>query len=756
MTRLPRTLTDVLRTRDSDQLTDLIRSRNDLGYPLPRDIADLASQANTSTSVQRAIETLNAWQATVLKALAVLPDPAGLAGIADLLGAAEQPVAAGVATLRQIAVVWGDDQHLHLVRAARDHFGNYPGGLAPPSPHPLTAEQIDAAISACGTDVMPILERLTWGPPTGTVSDADREVTVATARTPVEKLLARRLLRPLSRDTVVLAQEVALRLRSQASDWLLDGEPVSPDPPQPNGPVRSQRTTTLAAVGAAHELTHDLEQLIAGIDADPPRLLRDGSVPVRELQEHSRSFNGRTDYTGFLLECGAAASLVNSREQSTLLPTPEWDRWRTADAVQRWQLIASGWRDGQRWFGRPEQGPDHDHHDSDGEPEQETGRKNRRKTDRPLGHDDHAPQAPRLRTVIIRIAASAPAGTVVDLDYLTAAVGWELPVAARDPDRLRQMIALTWQQAEWLGLVALGGTTRLLPVLAGEADMRADLTRLFPEPVGQVIIQSDLTAVAQGPLESGVAEVLRLLADQESRGGGAVFRFSQSSLRRGFDAGWSSTEISEWLTAHSTTGVPQPLAYMVEDVARQHGAIRVGGMSSYLRIEDPAQQAAVVSHPDAARLQLRGIAPGVLVSPADPDEVVALLRQLGLQPAAEDEHGSLLTTRPRRRARTPREDTDDRPQVDPRQAAEAILAAENRLPPANDISYQVGFLQQAAETGRVIRVSLVDSQGHAREHDIVVLSVGDGTVRAQHVGSATVSTMPMWQLTVLNSDDASH
>ncbi len=755
MTRAPRTLTDVLARFDADELAELIGNRPDLAYPVPRHCADLAAAATTASSVHRAIDGLNAWQVAVLKGLAVLSDPAQLADVADLLGSGEEPVSAGVAQLRRLALVWGDD-HIHLIRAARDQFGSYPAGLAPPSPHPLRTDEIDPAITAAGPEVVPILQRLTWGPPTGSVSGADRRVSVADARTPVEKLLARRLLRPLDRDTVVLPQEVALRLRSRESDWLLDGEPVSPAPPQPWDRVRTERTSTLAAVGAAHELSHDLEHLIATVDADPPRLLRDGALAIRDVATLSRQFGGDPDYTGFLIECAAAAGLINNHDQPNLLPTPDWDHWVTLDAADRWQTVVRAWRNTQRWFttSASEPGPGHDHRaDRTGDSgHAETGDQapSRPRRARPLAADDHAPQAVRLRSVIIGLAAAAEAGSVPRMDSLTAAVGWQLPAAAANPERLRQLVELTWHQAGWLGLIALDGTTRLLPVVADHSDLPDDLRRLFPEPVQEVIIQSDLTAVAQGPLESGIASVLRLLADQESHGGGAVFRFDQASLRRGFDAGWSGAEITQWLHKHSTTGVPQPLSYLIGDVARQHGAVRVGGISSYVRIEDPAQQAAVTSHPDAAELNLRAIAPGVLVSPAEPDQVIGLLRRLGLHPAAEDEQQQLLTARPRRRARRAHRSSGEQPRVDPRQVAEAVLAAEQRLPPAADVGDTVQRLRDAADSGQPVQISVVDRDGHATEHSIVPLAVTDGTLRARQAEASRQWSAPIWQLRIVD------
>jgi Helicase conserved C-terminal domain len=74
--------------------------------------------------------------------------------------------------------------------------------------------------------------------------------------------------------------------------------------------------------------------------------------------------------------------------------------------------------------------------------------------------------------------------------------------------------------------------------------------------VERFVIQTDLTAVTPGPLEHTVAADLRLLADQESRGGGGVYRFSATSLRRAFDQGWSASEVRVWLERHATTDVP--------------------------------------------------------------------------------------------------------------------------------------------------------------------------------------------------------
>ena len=162
--------------------------------------------------------------------------------------------------------------------------------------------------------------------------------------------------------------------------------------------------------------------------------------------------------------------------------------------------------------------------------------------------------------------------------------------------------------------------------------MPAELAALFPAPVEQIIIQNDLTAVAAGPLAYAVAQDLRRLADQESRGAAGVFRFSPTSLRRAYDLGWSAGDVHDWLARHSVTPVPQPLHYLVDDVARRHGGVRIGPALSYVRLEDEAQAAALLARPDAADAGLRAIAPTVLVAAVEEEELLALLREAGHAP----------------------------------------------------------------------------------------------------------------------------
>ena len=71
----PATLTEWLRSRTDAQLADLLRRRPDLALPAPADLANLASRLSVRTSVQRAVDTLNAFELRILEALVLVARP---------------------------------------------------------------------------------------------------------------------------------------------------------------------------------------------------------------------------------------------------------------------------------------------------------------------------------------------------------------------------------------------------------------------------------------------------------------------------------------------------------------------------------------------------------------------------------------------------------------------------------------------------------------------------------------------------------
>ncbi len=629
----PRSLAEVLRTWDEQAFTTLLKTRPDLCTPPPQSFADLLSRVTTAGSVQHALHRLNAWQRVIAEALAALPDAVSAARVQEVLGSADElAVRRGLADLRARALLWGPDGELHLVVPLRAAFGPWPAGLADPSPHPISPDQIEHALAEAGDVVRPLLNELVWGPPTGRLRNADRTVSVDTATTPVEVALAHGLLHPLDRDTVVMPREVARHLRGGR---LVRELPSPTPPPLGSGHRRRPELINRAGVGAAITLLRDLEQYASSLPDLDVHLLRDGSLSAKDLSAvvsllrlpSTRPVESHT-YAVFVVELAWAAGLVNQVNGETLLATSALDQWLDRSAVDRWDDLVRVWLATPRWYAWAARPKAH-----------------------ALGGEADWRAAVELRRGLAALADEVSPGEGLDPARLADAYAWHRPALAHQVD-LAELSAQWWAEAGWLGLQALDAVTELMAVAAGEeTGPSPELAAQFPEPVEELILQSDLTAVAPGPLHHEVGRVIRLFATQESRGAGGVFRFSATTLRRAFDAGWTADRVLGWLAEHSSTGVPQPLEYLVSDVARRHGRVRVGTVGAWVQTDDEAIIAQVLSRPEAAALGMRRLAPGVIVADADAEEVVALLHDLGLSPAAEDSQGHLLTSRPRVRAR---------------------------------------------------------------------------------------------------------
>ena len=258
---------------------------------------------------------------------------------------------------------------------------------------------------------------------------------------------------------------------------------------------------------------------------------------------------------------------------------------------------------------------------------------------------------------------------------------------------------------------------------------------LLPEPVDHVLAQPDLSLIAPGPLVSELADTLAVVADVESSGGATVFRVSEGSIRRALDSGWSAADLHDFFTRVSRTPVPQALDYLIDDVARQHGRLRVGAIESYVRSDDHGLLSQVLNDRRTAAAELRRLAPGVLVSGLGADEVLSVLREAGYAPAGENPGGAVLTrpAGPAAGRRTP--------------SRQRVLAgARGRCPPAELDGHRAGDPGRRRRAGRPPRRGRAAGAGRDDRRTLELLSravregvpVWLGYVDAQGSGSQRV------------------
>ncbi|OLO31794.1 DNA-binding protein [Streptomyces sp. MNU77] len=809
----PRTLAEALRARGDESLAGLLRARPDLLNPVPNDITQLATRAGTRASVVRALEHLDRFALQTAEALAVAPDPAPYDTLLSLLtgdglddgdqhddaGAAiTAALPRALATLREQALVWGEDDRLRLVRTARELLAPSPQhpsptGLGPTvseatagmSPGrlqeilaatglPATHDPVSAvaALAALFTDrtrmaelldtapveALSVLDRLVWGPPYGEVTPNPTP--------PVKWLRDRGLLLPVSTRTVVLPREAALHLRAGRAHRV----------PEPVPPVvgtateRDPQAVDRAAAGQAFTALSTVEELLKLWNGGGPAILRAGGLSVRELKRAANSLDATEPIAAFWIELAYGAGLLatDGEPDERYAPTPASDEWLDLPAEERWTHLATAWLAATRTPGLV------------------GGQDAKGRALSALGPELDRSPAPDVRRRVLALFAELPPGTAPDAETLLRRLRWERPLrggatppAATGPGEgadLRSRLALwTLNEAELLGVTGRGALSSQARALLDEGPdaAAARLAPLVPEPLDHVLLQADLTAVAPGPLERPLAEMLSVLADVESKGGATVYRFTPGSVRRALDAGQAAADLHAFLAAHSRTPVPQPLSYLIDDVARRHGHLRIGAASAYVRCDDEAVLNEILADRRSTGLRLRRLAPTVLAAQADPGSLLEALRDMGYAPAAESAEGDVLITRAGARRtppRTPPAPVPDGPPVPDDTllgaavrairagdtAATAIRRETSEDPssttpagslPRTTSAETLATVQAAAMTGSAVWIGYVNADGAASQRVIAPVRVEGGFVTAYDHTADEVRTYPLHRIT---------
>jgi len=722
-TAAPRSLADQLRSWSDQELAHLVGRRPDLAVPAPQDSTQLASRAAARPSVLRILDQLDLLELTVLEAAVVLGAGARSDEVVGVVRADPEPARAALDELRAVALLWGTDDDLRPLSVLPDVLGPLAAGTREAVRR--DSDDVRAALAAVSDAARALLDHVEGHGLVGTVEHADRVVTPERARTPVEELLAHGLLVATDARHVAVPPDVAIVLRGGRTTR----EDVGTPPPLATA-ERSARLVDSAAAGAAVELVQRVELLLESWGAAPPGVLRTGGLGVRDLKAAAALLG--TDDAGAALVCEVAASahLLAMGEgedgAAVWLPTDAFDLWRSRPTAQQWADLAAAWLALPRAAGLV---------------------RTRDAKDRPrnaLGDGLDRPWLPRDRRDLLAALGELRPGEVLAATTgppsLAALLEWRRP---RRPAERRSLLADVLEEAAVLGVTALGGLSAAgRGLLAG--DPADALAPLIPDPVDHILLQADLTAVAPGPLEHELAMRLATVADVESRGGATVYRFDAQTVRRAFDAGWSAQEVQSFIAESSRTPVPQPLVYLIDDVARRFGTVRVGSATAFLRSDDEQALTELVHDPRAAALRLRRIAPTVVVTDAPTDVLMTRLRELGVAPVLEAADGTVrVARRAGLRAATPRAGRGEAvAQVREAARVSAVVRAVragDRAVAARPVGEAPGsaspaavlaLLRDAVEASRTVWIGYTDNHGSVSERVVEPRRVDGGWLTA--------------------------
>jgi hypothetical protein len=680
----------------------LLRRPEAVAPPVPRTLGDLAGRLSQHHHVAAAINTLCAPAVQVLEAAQALLEPGDDAVTQAELGAmlgrdAEDPeLVAALEVLFQRALAWRVGEKVVLAGPLRTMF-EFPLGLGRPAASLLAARTADEVrrigerlgVRLSGrTKQLAVTEvaahlghpervRALAAEAPEELGEILRELAESTPAirgeygylpTEIDWAIERGLLVSDGWDTAEMPREVSVALRGPG--W---HAPFVPRPPLPPLAVADAVAVEREAAAAAAAL---LGAATAILDAAPIALLKSGGVGAREIKRIRKATGVPEFDVGLIVELATGAGLLTSTDGEAL-PTPEYDHWLAEPPPAQLAALIDAWSE-QLWV-RPV-GP-------------------------PLKAEFGLPGTEGLRRTTLAVLAEMRGALPADGGLLLPLLRWHAPLALAmldaghpvsggggirpDPSAAAgtaaAVTASLWREVTVLGLVARGAVTSLGRAVLEGVDLVEVAADLVTAPADRATFQADLTAVVSGAPSVELCRLLDSCATREARGAASVWRFTPGSVRQALDAGTSGEALIEALRAAGT--LPQAVEYLIHDVARRHGSLRVRAVGCVLHGFDPALLAEVTADRRLAALGLAALAPSVLTSARPPAETLAALRAAGYAPVGEDTGGEIVLEVPaQRRAERPvtvRRVRRQAPAVRPAEAAALaakLLAAPDTEP----------------------------------------------------------------------------
>jgi hypothetical protein len=635
----------------------LVRRPESVAAPTLRDLNDLAGRLSQHHHVHAALRGLCAPAVQVAEAaqalLAPNSDSVSRAGLAGLLGRStdDPEFAAALEVLYQRALAWPADDRVVLVGPLRSGFA-FPLGLGRPAAKLFEARPADEVrrvgerlgLRLAGRNKQSAIEAVSErlgdaGRVAALVEDAPDGLAtflaeVAGTGPQVEGefgylpedlrwAVERGLLVSDGWERAEMPREVSLALRGPG--W---HAPFTPRPPLPPLAVADAAAVEREAAAAAAAL---LSTVTAVLDESPLALLKAGGVGARELKRVSRATGASEFEVGLVIELASAAGILAGTFDE-VLPSTEFDAWAAEPPAVRLAALVDAWFEQHR----------------------------ERVSSVPLKFEGGLPGTEGLRHTMLAVLAEVGGALPADGSLIVPLLAWHAPLALDQAgEGSASVIVKLWLEASALGLVARGALSPLGRAVLDGADLVAAAQALVIEPADRATFQADLTAVVSGTPSTALGRLLDSCAVREARGAASVWRFTPASVRQALDAGATPAGLVGALREAGT--LPQAVEYLINDVARRHGSLRVRAVGCVLHGLDPALLAEVTADRRLAALGLVAItSPGdrptvsILASARPPAETLAALRAAGYSPVAEDATGEVLVDVPaQRRAERP-------------------------------------------------------------------------------------------------------
>jgi len=722
-------LAEELRLRGDLELSQLFQLRSDLASPVAPDFSALATRATSTPSLIRAIETLNKFQIQVLEAISVLDDPLDpkkLCASLNNSGEVEEVRKASDGAIQDLwnrALIYFDSGKIRVPRAVREILGSETAGLGPVSLAAIDFNELKTAPKGA----LEVLDRLTWGPPVGMIGDIKKSGSY------INWLLEKNFLVQIDQERVALAREVGIHLRGGIVHKNLEIVP-----PKLKGKKVNSIESDRASLASISNVLRWIAELMDFWAEETPRSLKSAGVGAKDLKKAADHLGVSPYCAAFVAELAYAAGLISIEGDDRILPSSEFDLWQVKSATEQWREIINIWLKSTRVIGLINRV------DSKGIT--------------PLGNELDRSWAPKIKSQLIHTLERNPE-IAPELDSAQKWIHWLAPKAIRS-QLINEFIEWSLTELEWIGVTGAGRLSKYGSKFLADPSL-IDLESALGEKIDYILIQGDNTAIAPGQLTIELARTLSTFADIESRGSATVYRFTEGSIRRGLDHGHNGDEIKAILNKISKTPLPQPLEYLIGDVSKRHGKLRVGYANTYIRSDDSSLISQILNDKKLASLRLRQIAPQVLIAEVESGDSLEELRIAGYLPSLESSSGSVISLPSQIRAKSkpkPPKPLLEQTNLDDELIVTAVrsLRASDRASRARSVAKDLprtnatetmALLRNFVDSQESILIGYADTNGAVTQRIVEPISISMGNLIAKDHGNQSVTQFKIARIT---------
>lgn len=437
---------------------------------------------------------------------------------------------------------------------------------------------------------------------------------------------------------------------------------------------------------AIFELQQAITEVVFDLEQRYIREVGKKSIGLPEVKRLATDLSKPTDYARKIFEICLWSSVAEIHAGRWQLG-PNASTWLEADAAKRWQLLATAWVDE---FG-----------------------------------------VSSLGELPANLAGKEFAEVISRQYPLAASFG---------NSRIGKLV----DYAEVIGLSNGGVVCSWFDLLRSKSPVvaAAEMAKGMPQTDAKLIIQADLSLIAPSPLPTDVEIELRNFATTEHIGLATSYRMSAKSVSSALESGITAAKILECLQRLSGKEIPQPVSYLIQDVEKRFGKIKIREDRNLNRAiinsDDRIILAQLSNDQQLKPLSLHFDETGTLLTRFDRDLVYFALRDAGHQAIRVDDNDKVIPPH----QTSSHEDAAEKPAAIFADIAR-LRAADEKLGTADDDNSFVRQIQLAIKLKTKLKISLKTSSGAEAIYLIEPTGLANGRIRGKDRKADVERTLPL-------------